>query len=224
MKTVFILSFLVIFQTSCKKSISNSTEESTSSVLICTQTWTTKNLDVTNYRNGDLIPEIQDPTAWCNLTTGAWCHYNNDPANDIIYGKLYNFFAVNDPRGLAPQGWHIPSLSEWNILRNCLGGEVVAGGKMKETGTIYWNSPNTGASNITGFTARPSGCRNSYYGGTFNLPGGAFVFSGEDCWWWSTDAINGGSTSMKKLWYDTGSMYSDDFIWTMGASIRLIKN
>jgi uncharacterized protein (TIGR02145 family) len=85
------------------------------------QVWTSINLNVTTYRNGDAIPEVKDPTAWANLTTGAWCHLNNDPANDAIYGKMYNHYAVEDPRGLAPLGYRIPSLAEWFVLIDYVG-------------------------------------------------------------------------------------------------------
>jgi hypothetical protein len=81
-------------------------------VLIGNQEWTTKNLNVSKYRNGDIIPEVKDPKKWANLKTGAWCYYNNKPENGKIYGKLYNWYAVNDPRGLAPEGFHVPSKVE----------------------------------------------------------------------------------------------------------------
>ena len=129
-------------------------------VVIGTQEWMLRNLDVTKYRNGDDIPEITDQTQWNNLTTGAWCYYNNDPANGAIYGKLYNWYAVTDPRGLAPVGYHVPSLAEYIILRDYLGGSSAAGGALKETGTTHWQSPNTGATNSSGFTALPGGYRN----------------------------------------------------------------
>jgi uncharacterized protein (TIGR02145 family) len=130
-------------------------------VTIGTQVWIKKNLDVDYYRNGDPIPNVTDTTEWKNLKTGAWCYYNNDPAMGAIYGKLYNWYAVNDPRGLAPAGWHIPSDAEWKTLADTLGGKDVAGGKMKETGTTHWLSPNTGATNSTGFSALPGGLRNA---------------------------------------------------------------
>lgn len=97
-------------------------------ITIGTQIWSNTNLDVTTYRDGTPIPQVTDPTAWVNLTTGAWCYYNNDPANGAIYGKLYNWYAVagihdaaslNDPslrKQLAPQGWHIPTDAEWTTL------------------------------------------------------------------------------------------------------------
>src|ERR1035437_2945754 len=99
------------------------------SVTICTQVWMLNNLEVTTYRNGDPIPQVTDPAAWGLLSTGAWCWYNNDSAtNASTYGKLYNWYAVNDPRGLAPTGWHVPSDAEWTTLSTCLGGAFVAGG------------------------------------------------------------------------------------------------
>lgn len=135
-------------------------------VTICNQTWIKTNLNVSKYRNGDVIPQVTTQTAWSNLTTGAWCYYNNDPANGATYGKIYNWYAVNDPRGLAPAGWHIPTDAEWTTLTDCLGGEALAGGKMKETGTTHWTSPNANASNSSGFTGLPGGWRTST--GTFS--------------------------------------------------------
>ena len=111
-----------------------------SSVVIGTQTWTTKNLDVETYRNGDVIPQVQDATAWSNLTSGAWCYYENNTANGSTYGKLYNWYAVNDPRGLAPNGYYIPSDADWKILTDYLGGESAAGTKMKSTSGWFYNN------------------------------------------------------------------------------------
>ena len=148
------------------------------SVTICSQAWSLTNLDVTTHRNGDSIPEVTDPTAWTALTTGAWCYYNNDSANGSTYGKLYNWYAVNDSRGLAPTGYHIPTDTEWSTLTTCLGGESVAGGKMKETGTTHWASPNQDATNTSGFTSLPGGYR--YYDGTF------YDVGNHGLWWSST--------------------------------------
>ncbi len=146
-------------------------------VSICCQSWMTKNLDVTTYRDGTPIPQVTDQAAWANLTTGAWCYFLNNSANGPIYGKLYNWYAVNDPRGLAPEGWHIPTDFEWTTLENCLGGAAVAGGAMKETGTTHWVTPNTAATNITGFTGLPGGTRD--LNGIFDDLGGF-------CNWWSS--------------------------------------
>ncbi len=161
----------------------NSTDDSSNKavpVTINSQVWMSNNLEVTEYRNGEKIPQVTDSIQWGNLTTGAWCYYNNDPSNGKIYGKLYNWYAIKDPRGLAPAGWHIPSDSEWTVLENFLGGASVAGGKMKESGTTHWQSPNTGATNESGFSALPSGWRDGYTG-NFN-EGGT-----NGTWWSATD-------------------------------------
>jgi uncharacterized protein (TIGR02145 family) len=128
-------------------------------IQIGNQIWMCKNLDVDHYRNGDSIPEVRDLNEWHQSKTGAWCYFLNDSSNGEIYGRLYNWFAVNDPRGLAPEGWHIPSDSEWVELEHFLGGSGIAGGKMKVKGNIHWHSPNRGATNESGFSALPGGNR-----------------------------------------------------------------
>jgi uncharacterized protein (TIGR02145 family) len=137
----------------------NITPPPPASVTICSQVWMTKNLDLTTYRNGDPIPQVTDPAQWQNLTTGAWAYVNNDPSTNGNYGKIYNWYAVNDPRGLAPAGWHIPTQAEYTTLNNCLTGDFYAGGKLKTTGTTDWMAPNTGATNSSGFSALPGGRR-----------------------------------------------------------------
>lgn len=159
-----------------------------STVQIGTQEWMTKNLNVSRYRNGDPIPQVTDPTQWNFLTTGAWCYYMNNTANGLVYGKLYNWYAVNDPRGLAPAGYHVPSYEEWTTLATFLGGTSVAGGKMKSTGTLQsgtglWKAPNTGATNSSGFTGFPGG-------GLFN--NATFIDLGSSGTWWSTTSYNVG--------------------------------
>lgn len=131
-------------------------------IKIGTQTWSGKNLDVAYFRNGDPIPEAKTDAEWKKAGENkqpAWCYYNNDPANGKKYGKLYNWYAVDDKRGLAPAGWHIPSEKEWNILIDYLGGDLEAGGKLKAL--TDWESPNKGATNSSGFTALPAGIRES---------------------------------------------------------------
>jgi uncharacterized protein (TIGR02145 family) len=127
-------------------------------VSIGTQIWKRRNLDVATYRNGDPIPQVTDITQWGTLTTGAWCYYNNDPANGDIYGKLYNWYAVNDPRGLAPQGWHVPTYEECLTLRDLFGGEFIAGKELKST-NLWQPFPNITATNSSGFTGLPTGER-----------------------------------------------------------------
>jgi len=123
-----------------------------------------KNLNVSKYRNGDDIPQVKNASAWANLTTGAWCYYENKTANGTKYGKLYNWYAINDPRGLAPKGYHIPTDKEWKTLINSLGGDSIAGKKMKSTSG--WRKSFNGT-NSSGFTALPGGFRegeDGYFG------------------------------------------------------------
>lgn len=152
-------------------------------VTICSQVWMTKNLDVTAYRNGDIIPQVTDPVQWNNLTTGAWAYVNGDPATNGTYGKIYNWYAVNDPRGLAPVGWHVPSETEFTALANCLGGVYIAGGPLKTTGITDWMAPNTGATNSSGFSALPGGKRSS--------PGVYSGFGNNGLFWTSTQQSAG---------------------------------
>lgn len=137
-------------------------------VKIGNQVWMTRNLDVITYRNGDPISPVWGATP--TTAIGAWSFYENDPANGLLYGKLYNGFAVLDPRGLAPTGWHVPSVYEVHTLlrsldpatdttNNTSTPSFIAGGLMKETGTTHWLSPNGGATNASGFTALPGGQR-----------------------------------------------------------------
>ena len=186
------------------------------SITICNQVWMQKNLDVSTYRNGDPIPQVTDASLWANLTTGAWCWYNNDSATyGATYGKLYNWYAVNDTRGLAPQGWHVPSDAEWSTLSTCLGGDAVAGGKMKEAGTAHWGSPNAGADNSSGFAGLPGGYRD--YDGTFLNVGNLGV------WWSSTEA----STTFawyRYLYYYSGIINRNSASKQDGFSVRCLRD
>ena len=135
-------------------------------VKIGTQVWMAEDLKVTKYRNGDPIPNITDNTQWKNLTSGAYCNYRNDNTNVTTYGLLYNWYAVMDSRTLAPTGWHVATDSDWSLLTGFLGGEKTAGSKLKETGSLHWDFPNSDATNESGFTALPGGDRS--FDGTFN--------------------------------------------------------
>jgi uncharacterized protein (TIGR02145 family) len=152
-------------------------------VRIGTQTWMVENLKVTKYRNGDPITNITDYSSWKNtLTTGAYCWYGNDLANKADYGALYNWYALSDPRGLVPLGWHIPTDAEWATLISFLGGLNEAGGKLKEAGLEHWSGPNI-ANNVSGFTALPGG----YQEGLGNSTSGINVCGV----WWSSTLENG---------------------------------
>jgi len=130
-----------------------------SAVTIGDQVWTTCNLKVTHYRNSDPIPNVTEDMVWHNLSSGAYCNYNNDPTFSSTYGRLYNWYAVTDSRGLAPQGWHIPTDEEWQTLITFLGGSEDGGGYLKQAGSALWAAPNTGATNAFGFNAVPGGLR-----------------------------------------------------------------
>ena len=186
-------------------------------VNIGTQVWMKKNLSVSHYRNGDTIPEITDSAAWDAARTGAWCWYNNDPSNDAAYGKLYNWYAVNDPRGLAPEGWHVPGDAEWDTLVIFLGGQAIAGGAMKETGTNNWFPPNTDATNSSGFTALPGGSR--FGNGTFGLIGPYGV-------WWSSTPYQEFQAWYRTLQYNSASMYGShhDVTTRYGFSVRCVND
>ena len=177
--------------------------------VIGTQQWMSKNLEVVTYRNGDIIPQVTDPTAWGNLRTGAWCYYNNDPASGAIYGKLYNWYAVTDPRGLAPQGWHISTGAEWTTLKTFLGGDAAANNKMMTTGSP-WNPINANATNQSGFSGLPGGVRNS--GGSPDYRIGGYGY-----WWTADDGYR--SISSIEGFYSTSSI-----IPGYGFSVRCVKD
>ena len=186
------------------------------SVTIGTQKWIIVNLDIETYRNGDIIPQVTDPTVWAALTTGAWCYYIDDPANGAKYGKLYNGYAVNDSRGLAPQGWHIPTDAEWTTLSNFLGGDDLAGGKLKEAGTNKsWISPNTNATNESGFSALPGGVRST--SGTFGNVGGYG-------YWWSATQSNSEAAFFRSLVYVNGKLTGGNGINRHGFSVRCLRD
>ena len=197
------------------------------SVTICTQTWMLKNLDVTTYSDGTPIPQVTDPTAWASLTTGAWCYYNNDAANGTTYGKLYNWYAaagiydaasLANPalrKNLAPTGYHVPTDAEWTTLTTCLGGESIAGGKMKETGTAHWISPNTDATNSSGFTGLPGGYRNL---------NGTFYTIGNSGFWWSSSELYSTFAWYRYLNYSNGSASRNNSNERNGYSVRCLRD
>jgi uncharacterized protein (TIGR02145 family) len=197
------------------------------SVTNCGLTFTKQNLNVSKYSDGTPIPQVQDPTQWQNLTTGAWCYYNNNPANGAVYGKLYNWYAVAgiydaasaaNPalrKKLAPIGWHIPTDAEWTQLTDCLGGEAVAGGKMKSTGTSLWQSPNTAATNESGFTGLPAGYSDN--GGTFILIG----YSGR---WWSSSEYSTTSAWLRYLNYNNSNANRFGLNRNYGHSVRCVRD
>jgi uncharacterized protein (TIGR02145 family) len=185
-------------------------------VTICTQVWTSMNLDVTTFRNGDQIPEAKTAEEWENADYNkqpAWCYYDNDPSNGTKYGKLYNWYAVNDPRGLAPIGYHIPSEEEWTILSVYLGGKGVAGGKMKTKSG--WDAPNTGASNSSGFGGLPGGCRSGF---------GKFVGIGGLAYWWTSTEFDTSTAYDYSLHCFDGTVRRYTYYKRDGFSVRCLRD
>ena len=185
------------------------------SVKIGTQVWATENLNVDRFRNGDPIPQAKTEEEWQNAGNNqqpAWCNYNNDPKNGESYGKLYNWYAVNDRRVLAPDGWHIPTDAEWTQLTDFLGGESIAGAKMKSTSG--WDGNGNGT-NTSGFKGLPGGDRSG--NGTFNDVGGS------GGWWSSTEGSTGSAWS-RGLLYSHGNVFRFNYYKQGGFSVRCLRD
>ncbi|MFC1481829.1 fibrobacter succinogenes major paralogous domain-containing protein [Candidatus Neomarinimicrobiota bacterium] len=183
-------------------------------VTIGSQVWMTEDLKTTRFSDGDQIPNVTDDAGWEGLRTPGYCWYDNDISNKADYGGLYNWYTVNTGR-LAPTGWHVPTKAEWTTLVNYLGGEDIAGGKLKEAGTEHWWSPNRGATNESGFTALPGGYR---------VPEGTFYAIGLAGIWLTSSELDGANAWCTHLDYD--------YAWEMdigcrkpqGVSVRCIKD
>lgn len=222
-------------------------------VTIGKQVWTSKNLNVETYRNGDIIPQVQDQNAWANLTTGAWCYYDNDISNGTKYGKIYNWYAINDPRGLASKGYHIPTNAEWSVLVDFLGGKAVAGVRMK--GTSGWNSTVSGGTKKcpncstwseeyrkkvpcntckdNRYVSKPTEI-NSGNGANFNgfsgLPAGAREYDGtfyninKGALWWSLSEHDASNALMWYLQYYKGTATNGFSSKSCGYYVRCIRD
>ncbi len=187
-------------------------------VKIGNQIWMAENLKVTHYNDGSEIPNVSDNDAWMNLTTGGYCDYNNDPQNSVIYGRLYNAFAVWTDK-LAPAGWHVPSDAEWTKLFSFVNND---GGPLKESGFAHWKSPNTGATNSTGFTALPNGGRYSHTNGV-----GEFDYMNESATWWASNKdFSYLSWGLEKVInYNSATIFNDFLQFADGGyGVRLIKD
>jgi uncharacterized protein (TIGR02145 family) len=178
------------------------------------QEWMSENLRTANYRNGDPIPTGLDIATWSSTTSGAYAINNNDNANEVIYGKLYNWYAVADPRHVCPTGWHEPTDAEWTTLTDYLGGSEVAGGKMKTTGTQYWISPNADATNESGFSGLP--------GGTRDASNGIGIGSFGD--WWCSSESSTMSSWFRALYCVQGGASRISTGKVNGCSVRCLKD
>jgi uncharacterized protein (TIGR02145 family) len=220
-----LISFFSFLTNSCKKydefnnnpgTVTDQDGNVYRTVSIGTQVWMVENLNTTKYRNGEPIANITDDTVWFDLTSGAFCNYNNDTANSTTYGRLYNWYAVNDSRNIAPVGWHVPSEEDWTTLTTYLvGGESEAGGKLKEAGIAHWLSPNTDATNKTGFTALPGGYRNFT---------GTFLGIGYGDYYWSSVEDDDSDALCRALYCNSSQVDKASFYKTVGISVRCIKD
>jgi len=186
-------------------------------VSIGSQTWMAENLKTTKFRDGAAIPNVTTDGSWAALTTSAYSWYNNDAATyKPVYGALYNWYAATDAHNLAPEGWHVPSEAERATLDAYLGGSSVAGGPLKETGLSHWTSPNTGATNSSGFKAVGAGYRVSNTG--------VFSSIGTQNYIWSSSAGAGTSAYRRQLQYNSANTPSGLSDRKSGFSVRLIKD
>ncbi len=185
-------------------------------VKIGNQWWMAENLRVTHYRNGEDVPEIISPTVWVDANTPGYCYYNNNSSTAIVYGALYNWYAVQDSRKIAPAGWHVATDAEWNTLVNHLGGETVAGGKLKAPGTTRWNSPNTGATNESGFSAVGAGYRDKYTGSFGETKINAYI--------WTASSVNINDAAARRLNFNYANIFDGNFNKGNGFSVRCVKD
>jgi uncharacterized protein (TIGR02145 family) len=200
-------------------------------VELCNQIWMRKNLDVTTYRNGESIRHCETAAEWQDANSkkeGAWCYYNNDESNGNTYGKLYNWYAVNDPRGLAPEGWHIPTDEEWKILEKCLGMSHAQADYIGYRGTDQgsqlagradlWNDGNleTNANfGTSGFSALPGGLRGS---------SGAFGGIGGLAYWWSSSEDDATYAWTRHLYYGFSKVLRLSSYKESGFSVRCVRD
>jgi uncharacterized protein (TIGR02145 family) len=187
-----------------------------STVILGTQTWMTENLKVLHYTNGDPIPNVPDNTQWSNLTSGAYCWYSNDGTQyKDIYGAIYNYYTVADVRNICPANWRIPNQSDWITLQSYLGGNSIAGGKLKEAGNTYWYAPNDGATDESKFTAMPGGDR---------APNGGFEMVRQMAEFWTSTEASTTAAYSYFLGFEAGGLYNNPFDKKYGLSVRCIKN
>lgn len=199
----------------CGKTITDSDGNFYRTVLIENQCWMAENLRTGKYQDGSLILNVTDDMKWIESTTGAWSNYDNDPANDAIYGKLYNWYAVDEDRKICPVGWHVPSFIVWNALDELIGSEV--GYKMKAiTGWMDDNSVSTriNGSNASGFTGLPGGFRSG---------SGSFFNKGIMGFFWSS-SLTGDDAFSHYLTSNTHTLHFHYYDKTTGFSVRCMMD
>jgi uncharacterized protein (TIGR02145 family) len=218
-----VIEFLILILVACKKVTPENTEvydidgNAYKTVIIGNQRWMAGNLKATKFNNGIKMREVNDNNEWTNLIYSGYCWYNNDSTlNKNSYGALYNWYAVNTGL-LCPIGWHVPTNTDWVILSSSLGGVKIAGGKLKEMGTGHWITPNTGATNITGFSALPGGFRYWDHGN--------YGYIHQFGYWWSSTQESGLSAYFYEMGYgDSGLDFNPGGEKHFGLSVRCIKD
>jgi uncharacterized protein (TIGR02145 family) len=185
-----------------------------STVFIGNQVWMGENLMTTMLNNGVPVDFAPDKATWENLTNPAYCWYDNNSANKTTYGALYNWSAVNSGK-LCPAGWHVPTEDEWTVLNDYLGGSSVSGGKLKESGTVHWTAPNTGAGNESGFKALPGGMRGS---------SGEFMNMTKNGYWWSSTEFSTQDAWRYSLDYLSSGLSGTNDLKKYGLSVRCLKD
>jgi uncharacterized protein (TIGR02145 family) len=220
---LLVVGALLFLISSCKKSDDTGNQTVTDidgnvyhTVTIGTQVWMVENLKVTRYNDGTEIPLVKDNYLWTTLSTPGYCWFKNDSATyGQTYGAMYNWYAVNTGK-LCPAGWHVPTDAEWTTLTDYLGGLTVAGGKLKETGTLHWSDPNTAATNESKFNLVPAGYR--------AFQNGTFLYLNENCTLWSSTTNTSSTASSRSVSNNSGEVLVISNMKTYGISVRCIKN
>ena len=228
-KQLTLVNYLLIISVACMLSCSKSLQRPSAppsllipSVMVCSQTWMTKNLDVVTFRNGDTIAQVAGDDNWGNMTiqspTPAWCYFLDDASNDSVYGKLYNWAAVTDPRGLAPEGWHVATYADWTKLADsCLDGTDIAGKAMKEAGFAHWKDiqfPKYYGTNSSGLTCLPGGYRDGIgFDNQLGVTGN---------WWCGTGDSNGNAYMIWLSYLDNEVHFKNT--GNDGVSVRCVKD
>jgi uncharacterized protein (TIGR02145 family) len=222
-KILRIISFIVslILIHSCEKievssagTVTDADGNTYDAIKIGKQVWIAENMKTTKFNDGTDIPMIADTSEWRKITTPAYCWYNNDLGNETIYGALYNGYTITTGN-LCPVGWHVPTETDWTIFTDYLGGERLAGDKMKETGISHWMDQNNTATNESGFTALPGGYRDSH--GKYNLIGLYGIM-------WSSTEWSSNSLTYREIYSFGGKIVRNINSKTYGFSVRCLKD
>lgn len=184
-------------------------------VVIGTKEWMAENLNTSVYRNGNALQSALNTSAWQSSLAGAWQYYNQDATSECPQGKMYNWYAVNDARGICPTGWHVPTEADWSSLETALGGQLVAGNKMKVIGTQYWFGGNTGATNESGFSALGSGLYYFY---------GSFEGLTQGVNFWSAQSFDASSAWVRSITFDMANLSLSIYPKNSGFHVRCVRD